>query len=83
MNRVRCKVCNTEIEAHPSRTHCCGCPNMTTIVGDKVSAVDLSKVVLLNHKNNLKKQPVLSKDDLEYQERRRKRTIRKINFEER
>ena len=56
---------------------------MTTVAGDKVSAVDLSKVVLLNHKNNLKKEPVLSKDDLEYQERRRKRTIRKINFEER
>ena len=83
MLSVRCRVCGTELEAHPSKTRCCGCPNMTTIVGEKVSAVDLSEVVLLNHKNILKKQPMLSNADLKYQEDRRKRKVRKLEFEER
>jgi len=54
---------------------------MTTIVGEKVSAVDLSEVVLLNHKNILKKQPMLSNADLKYQEERRQRKVRKLDFE--
>ena len=83
MLSVRCRVCGTELEAHPSKTRCCGCSNMTTIVGEKVSAVDLSEVVLLNHKNILKKQPMLSNADLKYQEDRRKRKVRKLDFEER
>ena len=54
---------------------------MATIRGDKISAVDLSKVVLINSESNVKKQPLLSNDDLQYQEERRKRRVRKIDFE--
>jgi len=56
---------------------------MTTVIGDKVSAADLSKVVLVNSENSLKSSSVLSKGDLEYQENRRKRKVRKLNFETR
>jgi len=56
---------------------------MTTINGETITAKDLSKVLLLNSNKNLKKQPMLSNEDLKYQEERRKRRVRKINYEER
>ena len=44
MIEVRCKLCNTELKSHPTQTRCCGCTNMVTVVGDKITALDLSKV---------------------------------------
>ena len=81
MLSVRCRVCGRELEAHPVKTRSCGCPNMTTLTGDKISAVDLSEVVLLNTEKNIKKQPLLSNADLKYQEERRQRKVRKLDFE--
>jgi len=54
---------------------------MASVRGDKISAVDLSKVVLINSEKNVKKQPMLSNADLKYQEERRKRKVRKLDFE--
>jgi hypothetical protein len=54
---------------------------MTSITGDKISAIDLSEVVLLNSENNIKKQPILSNADLKYQEERRQRKVRKLDYE--
>ncbi len=54
---------------------------MTTLTGEKISALDLSEVVLLNTEKNIKKQPLLSNADLKYQEERRKRKVRKLDFE--
>ena len=82
MIKIRCKNCNREIESHPSQTKCCGCDNFTTIKGEKVSALDLSLVELIlnsNDKNN--KKSVLTKEDLAYQEERRKRKVKKLEFE--
>lgn len=80
MLSVRCKMCNLELISS-NKTQCCGCENMTTVIGDKVSALDLSKVVLINSENNLKNSSILTKGDLEYQENRRKRKVRKLTFE--
>ena len=79
---VRCKKCNKEISS-TSKTQCCGCPNQMVVRDETVSAVDLSQVVLLDSKKNLKKTGLLSNDDLKYQENRRKRKVRKLNFETR
>ena len=54
---------------------------MATIRGDQITAIDLSEVVLLNNENIVKKQPLLSNADLKYQEDRRKRKVRKLDFE--
>jgi len=54
---------------------------MTTLTGEKISALDLSEVVLLNTEKNVKKQPLLSNADLKYQEERRQRKVRKLDFE--
>lgn len=79
--KVRCKECNKEIEGHPVKTISCGCPNMATIRGDKISAVDLSKVVMLNSYKNTSKLNVLSNEDIAWQEARKQRKVRKLDFE--
>ena len=74
---VRCRECNTEITSHPSRSHSCGCPNMMTVKGDSVTAVDLNRVLMINSGTKKPKdEGVLSPQDLSFQEERRKRKIR-------
>jgi len=79
--RIRCKSCNREIEGHPTRTIACGCSNMATIRGDKISAVDLSKVVMLNSIQIKERSGVLTHEDLAFQEARRQRKVRRLDFE--
>lgn len=81
MISVRCKECNKELHSHPTKTFCCGCSNMVTLRGDVVSAVDLSKVIMLNSPKTEKKKPLLSDYDLAFQESRKNRKIRKLDFE--
>ena len=77
---VRCKVCNKEITSN-TKTQVCGCPNMMTVRNDSVSAVDLSKVVMLNSSKKEQKKNVLSSEDVQWQEQRRQRKVRKLDFE--
>lgn len=79
--RVRCRSCGKEIEGHLNKTISCGCSNMTTIRGDKISAVDLSQVVMLNSKQSKNKKEILSQEDILWQEQRRQRKVRRLNFE--
>ena len=53
------------------------------VVDDKVGANDLEKVVLTNSIDSVNKTGVLSSSDLQYQENRRKRKVRRLDFEER
>ena len=79
--RIRCRSCNKELEGHPTKTVTCGCPNMATIRGDKISALDLSQVVMLNSYSNKSRSGVLSNEDLAFQEARRQRKVRRLDFE--
>ena len=81
MISIRCKDCNRELTGHPSKTVSCGCPNMATIRGDKISALDLSHIVMLNSLKEVQKTNVLSSQDLAFQEARRQRKVRKLDFE--
>jgi hypothetical protein len=81
MITIRCKDCNREIVGHHSQTKTCGCPNMATVRGDKISAVDLSRIVMLNSLKETQKSNVLSNQDLAFQEARRQRKVRKLDFE--
>jgi hypothetical protein len=81
MLRVRCKVCNTELESHPTKVVCCGCDNMTLVKEDTITAVDLNQVVMLNSIQETKKSSLFSNEDLAYQESRRNRKVRKLDFE--
>ena len=79
---VRCRECNKEISSHETQARSCGCPNMTTVKGDSVTADDLGKVLMIqSEKKQSKSKDVLSAQDLNFQEERRKRKIRKLDFE--
>ena len=79
--RVRCKNCNRELEGHTTKTVTCGCPNMTTIRGEKISGIDLSKVVMLNSYKEERKKNFLTQEDIAWQQARRDRKVRKLDFE--
>ena len=81
MLRVRCKMCNKEMHSHPTQVKCCGCDNLTTVKDDKITALDLSLVELILNTNQNKNSSVFSKEDLAYQEARRNRKVRKMEFE--
>tara|TARA_B100000287_G_scaffold292462_1_gene275772 strand:+ start:356 stop:613 length:258 start_codon:yes stop_codon:yes gene_type:complete len=79
--RIRCRSCGKELVGHPTKTVSCGCPNMATIRGDKISAVDLGEIVMLNSYSKNKESGVLTNEDIRWQEDRRKRKVRKLDFE--
>ena len=79
---VRCKSCGKELSSDNGRSQCCGCPNMTSIVGDRITAVDLSQAIIVKMRVDEKSnQTSLSNSDMAWQESRSKRKIRKLDFE--
>ena len=80
MIKVRCKECGKEVISNSAKSVSCGCPNMTTINGDKLTALDLNKVVMISS-NQEPKPDGFTSQDLAWQEQRRKRKVRKLNFE--
>jgi hypothetical protein len=81
MLSIRCKECNKEITGHPTKAVSCGCSNMATIRGDRISAVDLSRIVMLNSIKEKQKSGVLTQEDVAWQEARRQRKVRRLDFE--
>ena len=79
--RVRCRSCGKELESAAGKSVCCGCSNMTTIKGDVISANDMGEVIMLTSYSSKKKRQGLTDQDLEWQNQRRKRKIRKLDFE--
>tara|TARA_B100000902_G_scaffold91948_1_gene95367 strand:+ start:305 stop:550 length:246 start_codon:yes stop_codon:yes gene_type:complete len=76
---VRCKACNKEVKSS-TQTQVCGCSNMLTVTEDTFSARDMSMVIMVS--NNLKNEKDgLTEQDLQWQEQRRKRKVRKLDFE--
>ena len=76
MIKVRCRDCNREVVDGKS----CGCPNMVTVKGDTVSAIDLNRTIMVSSSNDNTKEGLTS-EDLKWQEQRRKRKVRKLDFE--
>ena len=81
MLSIRCKDCNKELIGHPIKTVSCGCSNMATIRGDKITALDLTRVVMLNSLKEVQKTNILSSQDIAWQEARRQRKVRRLDFE--
>ena len=80
MLTVRCTQCNKEIVSKPGKVEACGCPNMMTVNDDVVTAIDLTRTIMVRS-NKVEEKTSLSADDLAFQEKRRKRKVRKLNFE--
>ena len=81
MLSIRCKDCNKELLGHPTKTVTCGCSNMATIRGDKISALDLSQIVMLNSLKENQNKSVLTSQDIAWQEARRQRKVKRLDFE--
>ena len=80
--KIRCKSCGSELEGKTGKTVACGCPNMATIRNNEnITALDLSKVVMLNSIKTKEKSNVFTNEDLAYQEARRQRKVRRLDFE--
>ena len=77
MIKVRCRDCNKEVTEGKS----CGCPNMVMVKGDIVTALDLTRTIMVSSNNKHNKIDGLSSQDLQWQEERRKRKVRKLDFE--
>ena len=76
MIKVRCLECNAEVTDGKT----CGCPNMVTIRGDVVTALDLTRTIMVSS-NNDNTDMGFTSQDLQWQEQRRKRKVRKLDFE--
>ena len=79
---VRCKSCGKELNSNDGRSQCCGCPNMTSIIDNKITAVDLSQAVIVKMRVDEKSNKTsLSDSDMAWHESRSRRKIRKLDFE--
>jgi len=77
---VKCTSCNMELVS-TSKVQFCGCPNQMSVVGNKIGAKDLNKVVMISNNKERKIDSHFSKEELLYQEERRRRKVRKLDFE--
>ena len=78
---VKCRDCGKEVAGNQSRTVSCGCENMTTIKGDIITAKDLSRVIILQNNSPEISRSSLSSEDIAWQENRKRRKVRKLDFE--
>ena len=81
MLTVRCIQCGKEIISQVGKTQSCGCPNMMVVNEDTVTAVDLGNEVMLQSNSKRDESTALAPSELAWQEERRKRKIRKLDFE--
>ena len=80
MITVRCKECKTELTS-TSKVQFCGCPHQMSLVDNKIGAKDLDKVVMVSNNRERKLDSHFTKDELLYQEERRRRKVRRLDFE--
>jgi uncharacterized protein YlaI len=78
--RVQCLVCNTIITS-TGKPQCCGCENQMVVDDTSFTAKSLANIKVLN--TNVTESGHLTEDQLEWQQKRRKRKIRKLTYEER
>ncbi len=80
MITVRCKECKTELTSS-SKLQFCGCTNQMSLLGNKVGAKDLDMVVMVTNDVERKINSHFSREELLYQEERRRRKVRRLDFE--
>ena len=80
MITIRCKECKTELTSN-SKVQFCGCPNQMSLNDNKISANDLNKVVMVSNNLERKIDSHFSRTELLYQEERRRRKVKRLNFE--
>ena len=80
MITIRCKECKTELTSS-SKIQFCGCPNQMSLIDNKIGAKDLDKIVMVSNNVENKIDSHFSRSELLYQEERRKRKVKRLDFE--
>ena len=80
MITVRCKECGRELIS-TSKIQFCGCPNQMSVVDNKVGAKDMDKVVMVTNNLERKIDSHFSRSELLYQEERRRRKVRRLDYD--
>jgi len=80
MITIRCKECKTELTSS-GKIQFCGCPNQMSLIDNKIGAKDLDKVVMVSNNVENKIDSHFSRSELLYQEERRKRKVKRLDFE--
>ena len=73
-------VCKKELTS-TGKVQFCGCPNQMRVSDNNVGAVDLEKVVMVSNNLENKIDSHFSRSELLYQEERRRRKVRRLDFE--
>lgn len=76
---IQCLQCGVELN-YEGKPLFCGCPNAASIRRDVITAMDLDLVRYISKKDQ---GLGFTRQDLEFQEERRHRKVRKLKFEER
>ena len=79
--RIRCRSCGKEVIGVSGKSVCCGCSNMTTVYNDRISAKNMDKVIMLGNYSSNKSKSLFSREELDWQEQRNRRRVRKLDFE--
>ena len=80
MLTVRCRKCGKQLTSSP-KIQVCGCANRLQLHDEPISAIDLSQVVIVDSDTKKESTTILNPQDLAFQEERRKRKVRKLDFE--
>jgi len=80
MITIRCKECKTELTS-TSKVQFCGCPNQMSLIDNKIGANDLEKVVMVTNDVERKIDSHFTREELLYQEERRRRKVKRLDFE--
>ena len=80
MLTVRCRKCGKQLISSP-KVQVGGCVNRLQLHDETISAVDLSQVVIVDSDTKKESTDILNPQDLAFQEARRKRKVRKLDFE--
>ena len=81
MLRVRCKQCGVELTS-TSKTQVCGCHNQMELIEGKITASDLSQVVIVKLRvDDRDPKSYFSEADFEWKKKRSKRKIKKLDFD--
>ena len=81
MLRVRCKQCGVELTS-TNKTQACGCSNQMELIESKISAVDLSQVMIVKLRvDDRDPKSYFSEADFEWRKNRSKRKIKKLDYD--
>ena len=81
MLRVRCKQCGVELTS-TNKIQACGCPNQMELIEGKITASDLSQVVIVKLRvDDRDPKSYFTEADFEWRKKRSQRKIKKLDYD--